>query len=465
MAFYEIESWGKKEYLIFLGAWTGMFAFALLIGGVGPDPVVEQVSYSNGCVAGGKPVHHNVMCLGGHNMQLNTSVFPITLSKMSSLNKFFAVELGVYNKENQFFGLDKSLEVSVAMFTKQTPDAKDWTFSRRYLTSHKLTCVQGKPQCNNITVFFEEFVTAPEYKLEIQFTNVQGAVSHNWVGDVQATAVYLSTAYSQFLLGWRIALVLVDIALLIAFFQLAKRNGLDNNNWSYDTKSAAGMLVGGILLNDPFFLFQYAAPGVFFNVINAAFGIAFSCFILFYWLVVLDKLRVDELRVQVKRFYGPKIILVALHGIFLFVASVWVIVGADYNPIPSRTSVVEEGARTLFIMAVLVNLVIFGYLGYLVYQCILVIRMKPELKARFVYLGCPAVFLILMNFAFVFIRLAGTNDLAMNFFFNLWMSNTYVWAIVYAFWPREGTQQYTQQRDDAGFVDDGEDDMEPESQL
>eukprot|EP00003_Mantamonas_plastica_P010349 TRINITY_DN1979_c0_g2_i2.p1 TRINITY_DN1979_c0_g2~~TRINITY_DN1979_c0_g2_i2.p1 ORF type:complete len:159 (+),score=64.01 TRINITY_DN1979_c0_g2_i2:272-748(+) len=150
----------------------------------------------------------------------------------------------------------------------------------------------------------------------------------------------------------------------------------------------------------------------------------------------------------------------------MLIGTASVIIEYSISPSLSFLNPATVEAIVFFTLALLVYLCIMLWFVYLVFQCLIVIKMKPSLKNRFIYIGGPSVVLALSGIVTALVRIAtgaaGNKTESLQFVVTFWLQNTFTWVLAYGFWPEEkyANNKFVAQLDDDDEIEQDEDNDE-----
>eukprot|EP01090_Pellita_catalonica_P009080 TRINITY_DN20148_c0_g1_i1.p1 TRINITY_DN20148_c0_g1~~TRINITY_DN20148_c0_g1_i1.p1 ORF type:complete len:211 (+),score=19.48 TRINITY_DN20148_c0_g1_i1:1-633(+) len=154
-----------------------------------------------------------------------------------------------------------------------------------------------------------------------------------------------------------------------------------------------------------------------------------------FWLVVIEKMRKDQLTFVPELMHIPMIILVAIYAILTLVLFTWSRLRAAEDPVyGDRDDLI--GLIVMFYFTAAVYGILIIWLMIILALTIPLIRTKPYLKNRFLFLGIPVVVSIFSVAIGIFAGTFGPfmrNSLSFVYFLNMY--NVYAWILTYATWP------------------------------
>jgi len=254
-----------------------------------------------------------------------------------------------------------------------------------------------------------------------------------FVGDVEFTLYRYSKPFGDMELSYRMIFLFITIIILIFFIaRMRKTNFLD---WSFEQKAVLILLVGLIFYNDPLYGFTFLAKGWFFEFLNSVFETLFISLILLFWLVVIDKIRMDQLRIEPSILHVVQLIVIGVYAIMTLALFAWSRIRASEDPVYS-----ERGEITGLIVLFWLTSAIYGgviiWLIVLVVMTIPVVNSKKYLMNRFMFVGVPTVICVFSVIVGIFTGTLGPfnrDSLGLVYFLTLY--NMYVYLLVVGTWP------------------------------
>jgi len=280
-------------------------------------------------------------------------------------------------------------------------------------------------------LIYEEFIKYSIYKVIVSFPDG----NNQWVGDVKFTLSYGHASFSSMDMTLRIIFMVAGLA-LVAYF-LWTMHKITVSEWAWEQRSVALLLAGLICFNNPFYPLTYAVRGWFFPFLNSLLEVAFFSITLLFWLLMVDKLRKDELRVNFTLYHLPKLIVVGIFGVLSLVLFAWLSIRDETDPIYG-TSV--TGVTVLFYIVAVLWTAMMVWVAVLVAMTIPVVSKKSYLMTRFVFFGVPTAVAIISILAGVMAGSFGPlRRNSLSFVYFLFMFNVYVFTLTWGYWPvREG---------------------------
>jgi hypothetical protein len=188
---------------------------------------------------------------------------------------------------------------------------------------------------------------------------------------------------------------------------------------------------------DPFFAIRFAVAGWFAYFVDSLLEALFLSIVLLYWLLMIDKIRMNELRMEFSKIHIPKIIVIGIYALLTVIFFTWVNIDDEANPVLGIGKT-EEATSVLYYVIVALFMGCVIWFVILAVLTVPVVTAKPHLFTRFMFFVMPACFCIL---SIVIGMLAGTygpvNRTSPEFVFFQTMWNVYLGILAYGYWPVE----------------------------
>jgi len=266
------------------------------------------------------------------------------------------------------------------------------------------------------------------YRVIISFPSTS---NKNWIGDVLFSTEFGHSGYSSLDMGFRITFLILGLILLSYF--LWRMHYIPMNDWAWEQRSIALLLVGLVCFNNPFYPITFAVKGWFFPVLSSLFEVAFFCINFLFWLLMVDKLRRDEPRVDFSWYHLPKLVVVSIFGIMSLVLFAWISIRDQSDPIFSTK---VTGVQVLFYLVAVLWTAMMVWVSILVAMTIPVVTKKSYLMTRFLFFAIPTAICVVSIMAGV---LAGSfgpfRRSTLSFVYFLFLFNVYVYFLTWGYWP------------------------------
>jgi hypothetical protein len=227
--------------------------------------------------------------------------------------------------------VERALVVEVLVFGRNDANQERALLYTRN-TTQETVCGQGPGPC-------EALVLVDERNLKYTYYSVSVRILNGWqmpgdtapfVGDVRFSIWTGHAGFSTMELALRVIYLFTTCILLVVYLWCMRTTPLDD--WSWEQKALAIQLVGLLALNsiapsfstfflpstlpllsllilckDPFFGLQFAVRGWFFHFLDALFTMTYLSIFLLFGLLVLDKVRLEDVRMTIGRKHIPKV--------------------------------------------------------------------------------------------------------------------------------------------------------------
>lgn len=169
------------------------------------------------------------------------------------------------------------------------------------------TATQGL--CDDATVITVPEIRYHSYLFTVAMQAHEGCSGstgdcYSWMADVQFYAVTVDPAYSKLVFSFRLLLVLAASAMIIIYLRRMKgllqwqQNGMLTGA-TYEQRWILLVLGTLILFNDPLYIVRLAVNGWFVEFIYTMFDVCSDVSLLFFWLIMMDKIKRVRLRVLI----------------------------------------------------------------------------------------------------------------------------------------------------------------------
>eukprot|EP00026_Physarum_polycephalum_P007636 Phypoly_transcript_07701.p1 GENE.Phypoly_transcript_07701~~Phypoly_transcript_07701.p1 ORF type:complete len:457 (+),score=40.01 Phypoly_transcript_07701:137-1507(+) len=421
-----------KHFIMIGVAGVAIVVIAIIMGATGPNEFFSVTDYAYDC-----PNQSHVWdpeTCGGYQLSNNQTWWWSSLPTLTSLNRFWTLQFMVYTLQTG--EVERELQVEVLVYGTNNPPPKgEWMLLYTRNTTQDVVCGQGPGPCEPLVLVDERNLKYTYYSVTVRILNgyqMEGETAA-FVGDVKFSIWTGNSGFSSYELALRVIFLFITCILLVAYLWFMRSTPLDD--WAWEQKALALLLLGLLALNNPFFGLQFAVNGWFFHFLDALFTMTYLSIFLLFGLLVLDKVRLEDVRMTLGRRHIPKYLLVgvfALLGIILFA---WVDIRDDVDPIQGHASLLS-GVAVLFYIEATVYAGILIWLAVLVVMTIPVAAAKPYIMTRFLFISIPTSFSIISILIGIFNGTFGPlNESTLSMVFFLTLYNEYVWILTIGFWP------------------------------
>ncbi|KAL7715461.1 Wntless-like transmembrane domain-containing protein [Entamoeba marina] len=164
-----------------------------------------------------------------------------------------------------------------------TADMKSYTIKESSKTV-SVECKAGSSSCNLIPLISEIYLSYPLYALDISLptTTID-------FGDLIIENSYINMSYSVFEMFWR--LVFIIFSSTCGLIYMVSLRTIPIGKWCHEQKWTFVLLIFLVLMNNPFFFYEFLIDNVTFLMINVAINAFFICYLMFYVLSMFEALR------------------------------------------------------------------------------------------------------------------------------------------------------------------------------
>ena len=306
-----LERAGRKTVIALLFFFVAMFCAAIGIGVSGPKVWVAKKAVStpaSSCTKGQGGSRNPNNCMDC------TTRWKGDLIAMQPFHQLLYLEVSI---EKPLHSVDIALaydqEVSVTATGKDAVGKwHDIIDDSKH--TRRVTCARTEKACSNITVFAENVIRYEEYKLDVIMFHPMMYFCHN--GTEPALKMdfvmrYMNTRFTTFEMGFKYAQVGITLIVMLAFFIPLRK--VPASQRSYEQQWLAILVILLFFFNDPFMVLEVqsssAVPSVIYTIFLATFLVA----LLFFWLCILDIIRLTASGVDSTSnsrgmcFYLPKV--------------------------------------------------------------------------------------------------------------------------------------------------------------
>jgi len=178
---------------------------------------------------------------------------------------------------------------------------------------------------------------------------------------------------------------------------------------------------------------MFVVSGWVFPFLNAIFEVCDFCILLWFWLFLVDKIRKDELRVELSLYHLPKLIAVTIFGILALVLFAWISIRDEQDPVYG-TSI--NGISVLFFIVSVVWTAIIVWVGILMAMAFMVVMHKPYLLNRLLFIGIPTTVVIISLLIGIFTGTFGPlGRTTLGFMYFNTLLTLYVLYLTWGYWP------------------------------
>jgi hypothetical protein len=420
-----------RSHFIVLGTFSiGVIVLAIIIGATGPKEFDSTVQYAYDC-PGDSHVWDPASC-GGFQLDNNNTWWWSLIPTVTALNRFWTLQFMVYTLQTG--QVQRELRVEVIVHGGDDGNQDAW--ERLYIsnTTQQVIC-SGPGACNSLVIVDEHNIKYSYYSVALRFLNggeLPGDTAP-FVGDVKFSIWTGHAGYSTLELALRVVFLFITCILLVVFLWFMRAQPMDE--WAWEQKALVILLLGLLGLNNPFYGLQFAVHGWFFHFLNALLTMTYLSIFLLFGLLVLDKVRLEDVRMALGKKDIPKFLIVGIFALLGIILFAWVDIRDDVEPIVGHSNLVSGVAVLFYIVATVYSGVLI-WMAILVVMTIPVATSKPYLMIRFLFISIPTSFCILSILVGIFNGTFGPlNESTLSMVFYLTLYNAYIWILLVGYWP------------------------------
>jgi len=354
------------------------------------------------------------------------------------LNRFWSLEFMPFTLQSTAVGnIERTLQIHVEMYGKNDVSPSGlWQLISNETVSEAVFCQQGMSTCDALTIIDEEELDYAYYRVKLRVLNggILPGNTEPFIGDVQLTFWRAHDGFSSLELSLKIVFMFISSITMVGFLYTLRDAALDT--WSWEQRALALLLVGLLAFN-PFFGLQYVVKGWFFHFLDALLYVLFLTDFLLFCLLAVDKIRLEEVRMEFSFTHLPKVVMVGIFAVLGTVLFAWVNIRDRLDPVIGRPDTVTA-IEVLFYIEATLFVGILIWMGVLLVMAVPVAASKPYLLTRFLFVSIPTAFAVLSILVGIFSGTfgpVGSTSLSIIYFMTLY--NVYVWVLTFGYWPVE----------------------------
>jgi len=210
---------------------------------------------------------------------------------------------------------------------------------------------------------------------------------------------------------------------------------IEFDEWAWEQRALTILLMSLLFLNNPFFALRFVVAGWFFHFLDALMQVCFNSVLLLFWLFMVDKIRLEEMKVIFRLQHVPKLIVVAIYAILSIVFYTWVNIHDETNPTFGVVNSVT-GIQVLFYLVTAIFMALIVWLMVLVVLTVPVVTSKRYLLTRFLFLASPTIVAILsILIGFLANTYGPLNRTSLELAYYSVLFNVYIWVLTVGYWP------------------------------
>jgi len=250
----------------------------------------------------------------------------------------------------------------------------------------------------------------------------------------------VNASYTRYALGFKTTYTLITCIIFLGFFLKLR------NHWRADFASIEANLeqkwtcaLLGILIldNDPFYGIRLLTQGWFLDVMATLFQIIFDYILIIFWLLAADKARQSLIGTESLKFYLPKFLLPGIWAILSFVALSWLRGRHVYDPLVEQDAIFYTKIYPMLIVCEILYFFLMVWLAYLVISNWEIVDFKT------LPVSIPTIIYIFTTMILMFSGVTkNVNPSTLTFLFYITLRNSYVYLLVYVYWPVDLSSSY-----------------------
>lgn len=377
--------------------------------------------------------------------ELLVAEFSFELNNLSPRNRYFYVEILFPNDEPD---ADHSFAVTITadmkgIYENETTGGNstvEISPSVRQETVN-ITCVQGESHCEPHFMLRFNNIDYEDYQVGLLLNSTEYLPING--SSVTFRLAAGSAKFTNWMLGMKIFFLLVSTAVAVKYN--LSLNALSIREQNLEQTWVSILSVTLVFYNDPFFVVEASYGGNALKILGVAFQVTFFQFLLLFWLLALDNMRLSgmESGVSNERFFIPKAFFIGWFWVFNCVYFGYMKYNSNNDTLwdPLENNNTFALAQSLMVVICLVYVMWFVYL---LFACLPELRTKPTRYRYLMFVMCY-VFLIWLSAigstAISPVPLSGGSWTACLALFNI-----YIYALAYLYAPSAKTIAQAKQR-------------------
>lgn len=415
-----------RQFIIVGAIALTITTLGLIMGAVGPPTQKEKETFAYDC-PGGLHFWNSTVC---HGVQpAHGQLYLLEFPEFSSLNQNFGVvmqPLRIPPVPDTPIDVPLNVHLSIA---GRDDNASLWLILENRVVPFEAMCEPGQEECAGAWILIESVVQYKNYRLGVSF-NVTENVA--WMGDVKFVMVVGNTHFTNMEIAVRLVFFFACIAVNVLWLMRLRRERFDQ--WSWEQRSLSILLLCSLFLNNPFLAIRYLWNGWFFYFLDALLEASWMSIVMMYWLFMIDKIRLDELRMEFSKVHIPKLAAVFLYTVLVIIFFTWVSVDQENYPLVGSSGSV--GLTVMYYLVVFSFLLLVIWLVILAAMTLPVINAKPHMMTRYLFVTLPTLFVLLSILIGMITGTYGPQGReSTEFVYYATMWNVYVWTLAYGYWP------------------------------
>ena len=371
--------------------------------------------------------------------------------RLSTLNRFWAVEIIPYNRNWRHSDHNSYIDVDVHMranLTHRDHIDKGWEALPELRRTQRVRCPlatrspSGQGACSSFSVVFERKIRHLYSALEVKF-DLSGAAGVA-LGDVGVQTVTGARAYAQFEISYTVLFTAASIAAVVIYI-VAMAKSFKSGTATFEQVFALVLGVGVVFYDNPFFSIEYICGSITtFNIIDTLSKNAFISLVLAFWLLSAEKFASVKAETGAAKntflnFSDPahvaKLALVAAYFVLAFITSAWTSVREKNDPVHG-SSISYPGVLTFYILTVVVIVAVIAWTLFMAVQAIPYVTSSQMVFTRFLFYAIPSfVVAVSLFIGSISGSFGGITRSPMEIAFFTALYNTYVYILIYGYWP------------------------------
>jgi len=434
MGIMKMDMINKKEALYLVLASFTWIMICLIIGLTGPKVWESDTYYAYDCPENSHTFNEDT-CDG---VQMNKGqIWAQDFGEIKYINRIWILTMRPYSypyeQDDDDEKIDEDLKIEVRLAASDSSDGGWETIDGPTESKQNLKCGKGDQKCDRFQLINTEVLEYRYYKVDIRLLNNSG---RPYVGDVEFRYWKGSPEYAIMEIIFRIIYLIFSGTLGYLFLSALQKL---EQEIEFEQRTLAMIMLALILYNNPLFVFEFNKIGWAFRFIGTLFEVLFTCVLMLYWLFLVDKIRLDQVRIEYSREHLPKLIVVAMYGVLSLALYGWIRVELVDDPVFTDSGV-PTGVLVLFYLVAINYCVIVIWLVVLVILAVPVVWSKGYLFNRFNFTGIPTclcIFSVIVGLFSGTIGPVGRTSVGFMYFYALY--NAYCGVLCFGYWPHADT--------------------------
>eukprot|EP01028_Stygiella_incarcerata_P010869 TRINITY_DN5893_c0_g1_i1.p1 TRINITY_DN5893_c0_g1~~TRINITY_DN5893_c0_g1_i1.p1 ORF type:complete len:583 (+),score=138.00 TRINITY_DN5893_c0_g1_i1:207-1751(+) len=422
---YKFETFPRMKVIAVFGIFFGLLLISLIIGAAGPEVWKEHkhtfeanTLELDNFVDGASPLFFDYGPLTSLNqLTILTLQFDHKNDELRSVGKDFEIKVDLYGSDS-----DQDGSHDVSQYSR-VGNAGAWH-------DRHMDCEEGNSACSDVILEHETYIGNKYFLASFYVKDLMSIDSD--LGSAEVKVRYINKEFTSFELAFRLSFIILTGMFLVYYAsKLHKYKAFVTT----EQKWILALVIGCILMNNPFFALSFLVDGWFFPFLDTLFITLFLTMILLFWLIMSHMILVpkpDDRKWY--KFYLPKFVLLGL----LWVLFITVILWTRLHSMDDSGTTAEDmdGFYTIFFLLALLCLVYLFYLFYIVFRIIGQRKVIARVGPRVAVLWGLSMAVVAVIIASIVLRFYGpTSNSAAVFLVMFSLFNLYACILGYFFLP------------------------------